>query len=54
MEVCHEAHIRGGSVVTLIGRVRSEMLRSDAERIARGTKGVKDVNNELTVGRINR
>jgi hyperosmotically inducible periplasmic protein len=39
-------------VVTLIGRVRSETIKSDAERIARGTKGVKDVKNELLVGRI--
>lgn len=38
------------SVVTLIGRVSSSTIKSDAERIARGTKGVKDVNNELTVG----
>jgi hyperosmotically inducible periplasmic protein len=37
-------------VVTLIGRVSSETIKSDAERIARGTSGVKDVNNELTVG----
>ena len=42
------------AVVTLIGRVKSETIKSDAERIARGMKGVKDVNNELTVGRINR
>jgi hyperosmotically inducible protein len=39
-------------VVTLIGRVRSETIKSDAERIARGTRGVKDVKNELLVGRI--
>lgn len=39
-------------VVTLIGRVGSETIKSDAERIARGTKGVADVNNELLVGRI--
>ncbi|HEX4956453.1 MAG TPA: BON domain-containing protein [Thermoanaerobaculia bacterium] len=39
-------------VVTLIGRVSSKIIKSDAERIARGTKGVKDVNNELTVGPI--
>jgi osmotically-inducible protein OsmY len=38
------------SVVTLIGRVSSSTIKSEAERIARGTKGVKDVNNELTVG----
>ena len=42
------------AVVTLIGRVKSETIKSDAERIARGTKGVKDVNNELTVGGIKR
>jgi hyperosmotically inducible protein len=39
-------------VVTLIGRVSSETIKSTAERIARGTKGVKDVHNELTVGRV--
>ncbi len=38
-------------VVTLIGRVSSQTIKTDAERIARGTKGVTDVNNELTVGR---
>ena len=38
-------------VVTLIGRVSSQAIKTDAERIARGTKGVTDVNNELTVGR---
>ncbi len=41
-------------VVTLIGRVSSEAIRSTAERIARGTRGVKEVNNELLVGRIRR
>lgn len=39
-------------VVTLIGRVKSQLVKSDAERIARGTQGVKDVNNELVVGRV--
>jgi len=39
-------------VVTLIGRVSSKTMSSDAERIARGTKGVNGVNNELTVGKI--
>jgi hyperosmotically inducible periplasmic protein len=38
-------------VVTLIGRVSSKMIKSDAERIARDTKGVTDVNNELLVGK---
>lgn len=37
-------------VVTLIGRVRSQVIKSDAERIARNTPGVKDVSNELLVG----
>jgi len=41
-------------VVTLIGRVSSQTIKSDAERIARGTKGVKDVSNELLVGRSGR
>ena len=39
-------------VVTLLGRVSSDTIKSDAERIARGTKGVKDVNNELVVGKM--
>jgi osmotically-inducible protein OsmY len=39
-------------VVTLIGRVSSQAIKSDAERIARGTTGVKDVKNELLVGKI--
>ncbi len=39
-------------VVTLIGRVGSQVIKEDAERIARGTKGVKDVANELVVGHI--
>ena len=38
-------------VVTLIGRVSSENIKSIAERTARGTAGVKDVQNELTVGK---
>jgi hyperosmotically inducible protein len=37
-------------VVTLIGRVSSQTIKDTAERIARGTKGVKDVANELRVG----
>jgi hyperosmotically inducible protein len=39
-------------VVTLIGRVSSERIKSEAESIARGTKGVKDVHNELLVGKM--
>jgi hyperosmotically inducible protein len=38
-------------VVTLIGRVGSQAIKADAERIARETKGVTDVNNELSVGK---
>lgn len=38
-------------VVTLIGRVRSDAMKSDAERIARGVNGVTDVHNELVVGK---
>ena len=37
-------------VVTLIGRVSSEKIKSEADSIARGTRGVKDVHHELTVG----
>ena len=40
-------------VVTLIGRVSSEKIKSEAESIARGTRGVKDVHNELLVGKAN-
>jgi hyperosmotically inducible protein len=39
-------------VVTLIGRVSSEAIKNTAERIARGTKNVKDVHNELLVGQM--
>lgn len=39
-------------VVTLIGRVSTSTIKSDAERIARATTGVKDVKNELVVGRV--
>lgn len=41
-------------VVTLIGRVSSQQIKSDADRIARNTHGVKDVINELVVGRSRR
>ena len=39
-------------VVTLIGRVSSATIKSEAERLARATSGVKDVHNELVVGTI--
>lgn len=39
-------------VVTLIGRVSTAAIKVDAERIARETKGVESVNNELTVGTV--
>jgi hyperosmotically inducible protein len=39
-------------VVTLIGRVSSSTIKSEVERIARDTKGVTDVNNELLVGKL--
>ena len=38
-------------VVTLIGRVSSQTIKSTAERVARDTSGVKDVHNELLVGK---
>ena len=41
-------------VVTLIGRVASSTIKSEAERIARGVSGVKNVNNELLVGTLKR
>jgi len=37
-------------VVTLIGRVSTESIKSEAERISRETSGVESVNNELRVG----
>ena len=37
-------------VVTLIGRVSSQLIKDTAERTARATQGVNDVNNELMVG----
>lgn len=40
------------SVVTLIGRVSTSAIRTEAGQIARDTKGVKSVNNELLVGAI--
>ena len=39
-------------VVTLIGRVKSAAIKSEAERIARGVVGVTNVNNELLVGKV--
>ncbi len=39
-------------VVSLIGRVSSQAIKDTAERLARGTNGVKDVHNELLVGRV--
>lgn len=39
-------------VVTLIGRVSSQEIKTEAGRIASTTKGVSSVNNELLVGRI--
>ena len=41
-------------IVTLIGRVSSQAIKTDAERTARATKGVTDVNNELLVGKAGR
>ena len=41
-------------VVTLIGRVGTSAIKTDAERIARATKGVTDVHNELLVGKVGR
>jgi len=39
-------------VVTLIGRVSSQNIKATSERVARDAQGVKDVKNELLVGRI--
>jgi hyperosmotically inducible protein len=39
-------------VVTLIGRVSSNAVKQEAERIARATEGVTDVSNELLVGKV--
>jgi len=38
--------------VTLIGCVSSEAIKSTEQRFARTTKGVKDVKNELLVGKM--
>lgn len=38
--------------MTLIGRVSSQVIKAEAERIARATKGVTDVTNELLVGKV--
>jgi osmotically-inducible protein OsmY len=37
-------------VITLIGRVSTQAIKTEAERIARETQGVDSVNNELQVG----
>jgi len=37
-------------VVTLIGKVESDKIRSKAEKLAKRVKGVKSVDNKLTVG----
>ena len=42
------------SVIQATLEVNDKVKARHAERIARGTKGVKDVNNELTVGGIKR
>lgn len=39
-------------VVILIGRVPTTEMRDEIEHLSRETKGVKDVNNELTVGAV--
>ncbi len=39
-------------VVSLIGRVGTQAIKDDAERTARATTGVKDVRNELVVGKM--
>jgi hyperosmotically inducible protein len=41
-------------VVSLVGRVSSLEIKQTAERLARDTNGVKDVDNELKVGRTDR
>ena len=40
------------NVVTLRGVVASDDLRREAERVARGIEGVKDVRNELTANTV--
>jgi osmotically-inducible protein OsmY len=40
--------------VTLIGRVSSQAIKTGAERVARDTRGVSEVNNELRIGKIGR
>jgi hyperosmotically inducible periplasmic protein len=41
-----------GGVVTLIGKVPTDEMREEIARLSSETKGVKSVNNELTVGAV--
>jgi hyperosmotically inducible periplasmic protein len=43
-----EVDVHGG-VVTLKGKVRTEKMRSKAEKVAKKVKGVTSVTNQLTV-----
>ena len=43
-----EVDVHGG-VVTLKGKVRTEKMRSKAEKVAKKVKGVTSVNNQLAV-----
>lgn len=59
IKLTDDADVRGGigldvtvkdGVVTLKGRVDTEKAKNRATRLAKKVKGVKDVDNELTVG----
>lgn len=45
-----EVVVKNG-VVTLTGKVDSERIKTKAEKIAKKAKGVKKVDNQLTIGR---
>ncbi len=57
LRLAGDRDVRGGAmdvtveqgVVTLRGKVRSEKVKQKAERVARKTKGVKKVVNELVI-----
>jgi hyperosmotically inducible protein len=44
-----DVEVKDGAV-TLIGKVESDKIRSRAEKLAKKVKGVKSVENKLTVG----
>ncbi|MBK5293828.1 MAG: BON domain-containing protein [Acidobacteriia bacterium] len=57
MKLVSDTVVQGGAItvdvengaVTLKGRVRTGKAKAKAEKLAKGVKGVKSVNNQLTV-----